>query len=36
MRDEGRRLAVQVMNVEEKDFVLRHGEVELVTTVENE
>ena len=26
MRDEGRRSAVQVMNVGEKDFVLRQGE----------
>ena len=26
MRDEGRRSAVQVMNVDEKDFVLRQGE----------
>ena len=26
MRDEGRRSAVQVMNVGESDFALRHGE----------
>ena len=40
MRDEGRRPAVQVMNVGERDFVLRHGEfigeAEKVTTVDNE
>ena len=39
MRDEGRRSAVQVMNVCEKDFVLRQGEfigeAEPVTTVDN-
>ena len=40
MRDEGRRSAVQAMNVGKKDFLLRQGEfigeVEQVTTVENE
>ena len=39
MRDEGRRSAVQVMNVGEKDFVLRQeefiGEAEPVTTLNN-
>ena len=39
MRDEGCRSAVQVMNVGEKDFVLRQGEfigkAEPVTTVDN-
>ena len=39
MRDEGRRSAVQVMNVGEKDFVLRQGEfigeTAPVTTVDN-
>ena len=40
MRNEERHLAIQVMNVGERDFVLRHGEcigkAEQVTTVENE
>ena len=40
MMDEGRRLAVQVMNVGERGFILRHGEyigeAEQVTTVDNE
>ena len=40
MRDEGSCSAVQVMNVGEKDFFLRHGEfigeAEQVTTVESE
>ena len=39
MGDEGRRSAVQVMNIGEKDFVLRQdefiGEAEPVTTVDN-
>ena len=39
-RDEGRRSALQAMNVRDSDFVLRHGEVigeaELVTTGDNE
>ena len=40
MRDEGRRSAVQVTTVGERDFVQRHGEyigeAEQVTTVDNE
>ena len=39
MRDEGRRSAVQVMNVGERNFVLRQGEyigeAEQVATVDN-
>ena len=38
-RDKGRRSAVQVMNVGERDFVLRHvefiGEAEQVSAVDN-
>ena len=37
MRDEGRRSAIQVMNVSDDDFVLRRGEfigeAEQVTTI---
>ena len=40
MRDDGRRSAIQVMNVSEEDFVLRRGEfigeAEQVTAADNE